>query len=46
MIDTEFPDTYFTVLQSSSNGSYHITKTLKSGKAVLNAVLSSVKVIW
>lgn len=44
MIKTTFPETYFSVSHSSNNGSYHLTKALKSGKTVLHAVLASVKV--
>ena len=45
VIETTFPETYFAVSQSSINGSYHVTRTLKSGKTLLHAVLGTVKLI-
>ena len=44
MIETKFPNDHFLVTHSSRNGSYHLAKSLKSGKTILHAVLTGIKV--
>ncbi|KAL2103919.1 hypothetical protein ACEWY4_000787 [Coilia grayii] len=41
-IDSVFPESYFEVLDSSLNGSYHRVKAAKHGQAVIDGVLKSV----
>ena len=43
-IDTSFDPSYFQVLWSSANGSFHHVRTLQKGKTMLTAMYTSIKV--
>lgn len=43
-IDTSFDPSYFQVLWSSTNGSFHHVRTLQKGKTLLTATYTSIKV--
>ncbi|KAJ7382708.1 hypothetical protein OS493_033271 [Desmophyllum pertusum] len=44
-IKTVFDESYFQVLWSSTNGSFHHVRTLQKGKSILTAVYTSIKIL-